>query len=88
MNRMRVSDSYHLEAVHKDVEKRISDGMKRTGGYTEEKNNVLVTMEKESGYLVRMHFTEDKEGSRNTMEELQKILVKTYINNMISKGGK
>lgn len=88
MNLMRVNDSYHLEAVHKDVEKRISDGMKRTERYTKEQNNVLVAATEESGYLVRMHFTEDKEGSRGTIAELQKILVESYINSLINKGGK
>ena len=38
-----------------------------------------------NGYKVRLHFTEDKE-NYCMIEELQKLLVETYINNLLRKG--
>ncbi len=59
--------------------------MGKAGGYTREENNVLTKEDSKNGYKVRLHFTEDKENCC-MIEELQKLLVETYINNLLRKG--
>ncbi|MDE6942223.1 MAG: hypothetical protein K2P40_14945 [Lachnospiraceae bacterium] len=85
MNQMLVKDSYCNDIVHRNVQKRTSEGMGKVGCYTREENNVLTKEDSKNGYKVRLHFTEDKENCC-MIEELQKLLVGTYINNLLRRG--
>ena len=80
MNLMYDDNSYHDEKVHKNVQKTNSDGMENEGIYTKEGNNVLRKNDSQTGYTVRLHFT--KGNDNKIVEEVQKILIGTYIESL------
>lgn len=55
--------------------------MAKTGNYIREENNILKKENTETGYTVRLHFTENN-GGNNILEEIQNILIETYIKNL------
>lgn len=87
MERMHLNNSYHDEEVHTNVQKTIFDGMENVGIYTKEENNVLKKENGKTGYTVRLHFTEDNDNEK-VIKNIQNILIRTYVLNLTSKGGK
>lgn len=88
MTKMQLNNSYHGEEVHKNVQKVISDGMENVGVYTKEENNVLRRNNSKTDFTVRLHFTEEND-SNKIVEDVQKILIGTYVRGLTSsKGGK
>lgn len=88
MTRMQINNnSYHDEEVHKNVQKRILESMGKADTYTIKNGNILKEKDSKKGYTVRLHFAEGKKDN-SVVKEVQKILIETYINNIIIKGGK
>lgn len=54
--------------------------MTRTDYYSREEQNILRKENSAGGFTVRLHFKQDEEDDR-LLEEMQKILLETYLAN-------